>query len=444
MRYTVASAAFGLMLAIACSVADASTVDDARVLLKQGKPVEAMQLLDRHVSEFATDVEFNYLLGIASLDAGKPGKAVFAFERALAIRPGHPQARAELARAYIALTEYEAARRELEQVRQSSLPPEVAKRVDEILALLDKALAEQAEAYRGRKNWTAYFEGQTGHDSNINTAPNATSIFIPALNLPGTLSGFSTSRSSGLLGLNGGIAGQAAVSQDIDVFGSADARLRYNYNQDTFNTGSLAGGIGARLTRGIDQLSVGLSQFTFYIDKFRNDDQTGISGQWQRELSQQDLGGLFAQYLWLNHPIASFLNTKMLLIGGTWTHAYLGSWDPVLNVIAYVGDDSERENDPSIGRRLSGAKIAGEIKIDARAKLQASAATQYSVYGGTNPFFLVKRKDMRYDLFFGLAYKPSREWTISPQFYYTRNDSNIAFDDFDRKLFLLTFRRDFN
>lgn len=444
MRYAVACAAFGLVLEMACTVADASPIDDARVLLKQGKSVEAMQLLDRHLAEFGAEVEFNYLLGIASLDAGKPGNAVFAFERALALRPGHPQARAELARAYIALTEYEAARKELEQVRQSSLPPEVAKRVDEILALLNKALAGQAEAKRDRKNWTAYLEGQTGYDSNINTGPNATSIFIPVLNLPGTLSGFATSRSSVLFGLNGGVAGQVAVSQDVDVFGSVDARLRYHYNQEDFATGSLAGGIGARLNRGIDKFSVGLTQFTYYIDTFRNDDQTAIYGQWQRELSQQDLAGLFAQYIWLDHPNVSYLNTKMLLIGGTWTHVFVRPGDPVLNLIAYVGDDRERANDQSIGRRLIGVKIGGEYKLNDRTKLQGSFASQYSEYGGTNPFFLVKRKDMRYDLFLGVAYMPSSIWTISTQLYYTRNDSNIAFDDFDRKQLLLTFRRDFN
>lgn len=444
MRYVVICVAFGLMIALACAAADASPVDDARLLLKQGKPHEAVKILDRHIQQYAGDVEFNYLLGISSLDAGMAGNAVFALERALALRPGHLQARAELARAYIALVEYEAARKELDQVRQASLPPEVARRVDEILALLKRALAEQAEASWARKGWSAYVEGQIGHDSNINTAPNATSIFIPALNLPGTLSGYSTSSDSALFGVNGGIAGQHAVRPGFDIFASVDARLRYHFDEEKFATGSLAGVIGTRATRGVDQFSLGVSQFTYYIAAYRNDDQTALFAQWQREMSQRDLGGLFAQYIRLNHPIAPFLNTNLLLLGGSWTHAYASAGDPVVNLTLYGGKDRERGSDPSIGRQLIGVKVGGECKIDERTKFQFSAATQHSEYDGTNPFFLVKRKDTRYDLFLGFAYKPSREWTILSQFFYTRNDSNIAFDDFDRKQFLVTFRREFN
>ena len=63
----------------------AAPVDDAKALLQQGKAKQAMELLEQQLPQMAENVEFNYLLGIASLDAGKPGKAVFAFERVLAL-----------------------------------------------------------------------------------------------------------------------------------------------------------------------------------------------------------------------------------------------------------------------------------------------------------------------------------------------------------------------
>jgi len=146
-RMTLAVAAIGLV--VAASLTAAAPIDDAKTLLKQGKAAESMELLEKQLPQLAQDVEFNYLLGIASLDAGKPGNAVFAFERALAVDPNHLQARAELARALIVLTEYEAARRELTQVRQASLPPEVAARVTQLLAQLTRLLPRQPEEAPG-------------------------------------------------------------------------------------------------------------------------------------------------------------------------------------------------------------------------------------------------------------------------------------------------------
>lgn len=303
--------AFICVVLLAATAVNAAPIDDAKVFLRDQKPAQAMQLLEQHLDGNLQDVEYNYLLGIASLDAGKPGNAVFAFERVLAIEPRHSLARAELARAYIALTEFEAARQQLQQIDRRGVPAEAGQKIDQVLADLNKALAEQA-ALKGRRprTLTGYVEALAGHDSNINTAPNATSVFIPALNLPGVLSGFATAKSSSLLGVNGGIAGQISVSQEVDFYANADGRFRNNYNQDGFDTGALSGGIGARLSRGIDQFSAGLTQFTYYISRFRNDDQTGVYGQWQREFSKQNIGGLFAQYLSLNHPIIPALTGR--------------------------------------------------------------------------------------------------------------------------------------
>lgn len=439
MRQTLTAA---VIAALASVAAHAAPVDDAKELLRQGKAEQSVQLLERHLGQMSQDVEFNYLLGISYLDAGKPGAAVFAFERALAVDPNHPQARAELARALIALTEYDAARRELLQVKQGPLPPEVAGHVDGLLARLDAIVAKET-GEKGALVLNAYVEGEFGYDSNINTAANANSIFIPVLNLPGTLSGFATAQASLLEGLNAGGSAQKRVGENVDVYGNVDAHFRYHSNKKDFAIGSLAGGAGLRVTQGIDQFSVGVTQYDGYIDRFHNDAQTGIYGQWQREVSRQDVAGLFAQRLRVNHPIASFLNTDLTLVGASWLHAYHAKGDPLVRVVAFAGDDRERNNDPTVGRRLYGVKIGGEYKLREDIKLFGSVATQYSRYGGQNIWFLNKRTDWRHDLNLGVAYKPAKEWTVTGQFSYLHNDSNIALNEFNRKQALITLRRDF-
>ncbi len=421
----------------------AGTAQDAELLLKQGKPAQAMALLDNDLPANAGNVHYNYLLGIASLDAGKPGNAAFAFERALALDPQQPLVRAELARALIELTDFEAARQELAQVRGMAVPADVAPRVATLLAALDKVIADQAlAASRPQRSWAGYVEFEAGYDSNINTATNATSVFVPALNLPGSLSGFATARSSTLAGVNGGVSGIMNVADNLDVYGSLDLKARYQLQESDFSLASLAAGAGVRLTRGNDQYSAGLTSFTYYIGSYRNTDQLGIYGQWQRVLSVHDTIGVFGQFVKVDQPLAPVLNTNLYLLGATWTHAYQALGAPVVSVVAFVGKDEDRNNNPLASRTFFGAKVGGEYRYGA-VKLFSSLALQQSRYGGTDPFFLVKREDTRTDLTLGASYKPERNWTLTSQFIYTRNNSKVAFSDFERKQLLFTARRDF-
>ena len=103
------------------AAADAVT-DRAKALLQRQDPQGAYKLLLPLESQRAGDPEYDYLLGIAALDAGDPERAVFALERVLALQPENLQARAEIGRAYLAMGEREAAKREFEAVKARQVP----------------------------------------------------------------------------------------------------------------------------------------------------------------------------------------------------------------------------------------------------------------------------------------------------------------------------------
>jgi len=399
-----------------------------------------MALLEKNLATHLQDIEFNYLLGIASLDAGKPGNAVFAFERVLAMDPGHPQARAELAKALIVLTEFEAARGELMQVRGMNPPPEVAAKVNQALADLDRIIAAATE--QKTTTWSAYVEAETGYDTNINTAPNATSVFIPALGLPGTLSGFATAQKSGLVGINAGGSVSTKLSENVDLFGSITGRVR-GHAQTAFTVASASELGGVRFKDGKNQYSIGLSRFDQYIGQYHNDAQNGLFAEWKQEYGRQDIVGAFGQYLEIRHPIVPFLDTNLIMAGATWTHAFLQQGDPTVNLVAYYGDDRDIMKNPTISRHLYGGSARGEYKLDEDMKLLASLSVQHSDYNGQNIWFRTQRKDDRYDISLGLAYKLDKMWTATPQYIYTRNQSTVGFNQFDRSQYLVTVRRDF-
>jgi len=188
---------------------------------------------------------------------------------------------------------------------------------------------------------------------------------------------------------------------------------------------------------------VGLSRFDQYISRYHNDAQNGVYGEWRHQLSTQDIVGAFGQYIEVGHPIVPFLDTKLIIGGGTWTHAFLRRGDPIINLVAYYGDDRDTDNNPTISRHLFGAIARGEYKAYENMKLFGSLSAQHSDYNGQNIWFMTQRKDDRYDVTLGVAYKINRVWTATPQYIYTRNQSTVKFNEFDRNQFLVTVRRDF-
>jgi tetratricopeptide (TPR) repeat protein len=117
------------------------------------------------------EIEYDYLLGIAALDAGDAQQAVFALERVLAVNPNYLQARAEIARAYFVLGERDSARREFEAVKAAGgqIPPEARESIDRFLS----ALAPQQTEFK------AYIELALGYD-NTNSATSRSTIATPS------------------------------------------------------------------------------------------------------------------------------------------------------------------------------------------------------------------------------------------------------------------------
>src|SRR5687767_6269180 len=131
---SLVGASIGIALAAWAGVALADALTDrAKHLLEQRQARQAYELLLPQEAARAGDPEFDYLLGLAAIDAGEPERGVFALERVLALQPANHVARAEIARAYLALGERDAARREFETVRRQPVPEGVRTTIDRFL-----------------------------------------------------------------------------------------------------------------------------------------------------------------------------------------------------------------------------------------------------------------------------------------------------------------------
>ena len=154
-------------LALHAGVAIADEVTDkAKALLGANKGGEAYQLLEPLESARAGDRDYDFLLGLAALEAGQNTRAVFALERVLALDPNNTRARAEIARAYLALGETQTAQQEFETVKRQGVPADVSMTIDRYIAAARRIEDQNATLITG------YMEASVGYDTNVNVGPN--------------------------------------------------------------------------------------------------------------------------------------------------------------------------------------------------------------------------------------------------------------------------------
>ena len=102
-----------------------------QALLKAGRFEQAYREAKTHELERAGDPQFDYLLGLAALQSGRPGEASLALERVVAVSPDFAGAELDLARARFELGQLSEARETLEGLKARRPPPDAARAIDE-------------------------------------------------------------------------------------------------------------------------------------------------------------------------------------------------------------------------------------------------------------------------------------------------------------------------
>lgn len=436
----------GMLAALACVLtfslpaisADDPVLEQAIGLIKSQEYKKAYELLEPLESERAGEVNFDYLFGVAAIDSGNVTRGVFALERVLAIQPNHAQARAEIARAYFKLGENETAKTEFQHVLNQS-PPEGAKEtIDRFLSAIDKNLG-LATRYR------AFLDFGIGHDTNVNSATASATVAVPVFGgAIFNLSNNAQELSSNFISLAGGASFSTPLSQNFSVFGSVAGSKKLNWAQEQFNTDSLDFSLGGQYKKGLNAYSLTLQDGSYYVDGERFRHAYGFTGQWQRTINENNQFSTFLQASRLEYPGQEIRDVDRYVVGAGWGHAFGGDKAPVLFMSAYVGTEEEREsNAPFFGNDLYGVRAGGQFTITPKAVVYGSASYEYRDYGGDDPLFLKTREDDQYDFAVGVRYLPGYNWTIRPQISYTKNDSNILINEYDRTVISINFRHDF-
>ena len=436
--------ALGLFLWVAANTAFAAQPDlaKAEALMKQGKAAEAYALLEPFEFAESGKLRYDYLLGIAALDSGKPDKATLAFERVLAVDPNFAGARIDMGRAYFQLGDLTRAKLEFETVITQNPPPAAKATIDKYLAAIEKL--ENAK----KTNGTGYIEIGIGHDSNVNFATSQNQIAVPALgNLIFTLNPASVKTPDTYSGLSFGGDVTHQVAPKFGVFAGADVRARKNRLHDEFDSTSVDGRVGVALGQGADVVRLGLLSGWYDLDNARNRDSNGVSAEWRHMFSQTSQLSTFGQYVQYRFdPAISVNDFDQSTYGVNWLRL-VNDGKGLLAATLLTGDERAPLRADG-GKRFNGLRFGGQWKISEKVDLFGSIGAQFSEYELANaafssPTLAVTREDKQYDANLGINWHMDKDWTLRPQVAYLRNNSNIVIYQHDRTDVSLTVRRDF-
>lgn len=411
------------------------TLDQVRQLLERGDAATAFTLLEVQEQQRAGDPDFDFLLGLAALETGQRTRAVFAFERVLAVQPDNGRARAEIARAYLLLGENRAAREEFDRVKRQPIPAGVSATIDRLLAII-----EQAEN-RDKPNLAGFVELAGGSDSNVNSATDSATVAVPGLGLA-TLNANSVATGDLFASLAGGLSYRHPLGGGHSLTGDLKAAARSNRDKSQFDTTSLDGAVGWKLARGANAFSAALTASSFERDGIDLRDTLGLAIQWQHDFDAVRQATLFGQYNAIEYPGQSIRDVDRYVLGAGYAQAIAPRTVAFGSV--YGGEEAEKaSNVAHLGHTLGGLRAGISHRIDEAWTLLANFGFETRRHGGNEPLFNEKRSDDQIEIGLGANWQFAKRWTAGARAVYLTNDSNIPVYDYDRELFTLSLRVDF-
>lgn len=420
-----------------------SVVIAAENLIRIGDFKAAYQLLEPLEDARSGDIDFDYVLGVAAVESNNATRGAFALERVLALDPNHKEARAEMAKAHFMLGETEASKTEFNNVMMQNPDDITKKTIEKLLTAIDKIEGTTT-------TFGAYLDFGLGYDSNVSSAPNIGSITIAAgvPNFGGLVVPLDESaqeQSDNFMNLAAGISFRQPLNKALAVFGSVSGTNRINGSETAFDNSALDfnAGLQIRLDKNNFTLAVQDNHFDLDADSFRH--AYGASAQWLHNIDAYNQAGVYAQYSRLNYASNSSRNADRSIIGVNVGHVFEGDLTPVLFASIYGGKEDARDTQSGfLDQDVLGLRTGGQLSLSSKWQIYTSLGVESRDNDENDPAFLTNRKDKQYDASLGARFVPTRNWSIKPQFSYTRNDSNIKINDFERKVISINVRKDFS
>lgn len=412
-------------------------LDQASHLLANRDAAAAYALLAPAESARAGDPAFDYLLGIAALDAGHVTRAIFALERAVDARPEDRLARAELGRAYLAAGDTERAREQLTRARSGDTPPQAQAAIDRVLGVVDQVVPRRTARLSG------YLELGAGYDSNVNSASNQGEFAIPAFGGIVFQTTPESRRRHALVGnAAAGAIAELPLSADWSLIGAANLRRAVNRDAHDMDTVLVDATAGLRHSAGAHSQTLALQTGVAWVGPERYRNASGFTAQWQTQFTEQLMASAFGQWSRQDFPTEGSRDNDRAVWGLGLARNLAGGATLAYGSV-YVARERTEPAFAAFGHRGRGVRVGVERRLAGDLVLSGEAQFEDRRYGGEEPFFDTVRHDRQKDVSVGLRRLIGERWEITGQLRYTRAASNVVLYDYVRNTFQVTFHRNF-
>lgn len=430
------------VLVLAAGIGHAQQLPDlkaAEAALQQGRGAAAYRALEPFEAQYAGDAEFDYLFGIAALDAGLADKATLALERVVILKPSFLAARLDLARAYFALGDLDLARIEFETLRRENPPPVALAAIESYLSMI----AERRQASGTRA--IGYLEAVLGRDTNVNLATAQEQVFVPLFGVTFGLAPVSQQTRDNYFALAGGGELSHGLNQRWSLFAGGDIRYRANHKAELYDYDSYDARGGVQYSTGQDIVRAGFAYQHYDLDSAYYRETKALNLEWRTRLNESSLVTLFGQFSALRYPDPRLSpnDVDQALVGGGWTRLLDPVNRAIVSIGGYVGSERELGGRVDGDRKFYGVRVNGQVGLDAQFDVYASASMQRGDYQEANPLFGDVRAERQYDFAAGAIWRFAKDWSLRPQIAYTRNKSNVVLYDYGRVDASLTLRLEF-
>lgn len=418
--------------------AEDALLDQARALLERRDAAAAFALLAGAETARAGDARFDYLLGIAALDAGAVTRAVFALERVVEQRPQDALARAELGRAYLAAGDADAAREQWRLARAGELPAAAAAALERVLGAVERV------APSTRSRLSGQLEFGLAHDSNANSATPLGQFAIPAFG--GIL--FETApehrqRADLALSAAGSLQAEKPWGPERSAFVALGARAHVHDVVRDMDTTVLDASAGLRHAAGRASHSLALQHQAVWVGGKGYRNATGVVAQWQLQLGPATQTSLFGQWARQAYRGQPQRDADRRLAGFGAARQFAGgariAYGSAYAVQEAVHDPLQAHH----GHRGHGLRLGAEQRLGPALVGFAEWSREQRRHGGSEPFFDIARRDRQRELSAGLRHALSPQWQLTAQARHTRLRSNVELYAYSREVIQLSLQRTF-
>ena len=285
----------------------------ARSLILQGKGAEAWAMLEPYEFRLAGQPDYDYLLGVAAIEAGHPARATLALERVLAVNPNHAAARLDMGRAYFALGDYDRAKVELEDVLAHDPPPAARDTIERYLAAI-----QVRRRRAGAPRVTGYVEASIGHDSNVNAGVSQGTLFLPLFGANFTLVPSATQQDDDFRTVGGGIDVSVPIKETLSLVAGADVRQRTYLSSDTFDhlISGLHAGVQHADERDVVRFTAGMNHDELNDRSYRR--LQSLNAEWRRQINRRTQFTVYGQDLRIRYPQAGTARKAPICLSSAW------------------------------------------------------------------------------------------------------------------------------